>query len=54
MSHRAGHLLCQLFVVLFLAFVDPAVLQQHELAGGDSHAIDPVGDHGNFTAQQLP
>jgi hypothetical protein len=51
---QGGHLLCQVFVVLFLALVDAAVLQQHELARGDSHAIDPVGNHGNFTAQQLP
>jgi hypothetical protein len=52
MSHR-GQSSGQLFVVLLFALVDAAVLQQHQLAGGDLNAFYPVGDQGTGTAQQL-
>ena len=50
---QGGHLLGEFFAVFLLALVDAAVLQQDKLAGGHSHTVDPVGDHGDFTAQQF-
>ena len=50
---QRGHLARQRFVVLFLALVQAAVLQHHQLAGLHFHAIDPVGHHGNVALHQL-
>jgi hypothetical protein len=47
------HLLRQLGLVLLLALVQAAVLQQHHLAGLDGHAVDPVGLQAHRTAEQL-
>jgi hypothetical protein len=53
MSHSAAILLRQLFVVLLLALVEAAVLQQHHLAGRDLHAIDPAGNQRHLAAEQF-
>ena len=47
------HLPRQRLVVLLLALVDAAVLQQHHLAGLHRHAVDPVGTQRHVAAQQL-
>ena len=48
-SHFAG----QHFLVLFLALVDAAVFEQHDLTRGHGHTIDPIGHQRHITAQQL-
>ncbi|MNT07986.1 hypothetical protein D3C72_1427100 [compost metagenome] len=48
-----GHLLRQLRNILFLALVDAAVFQQHDLAGLHLDAVDPVGNQWHITAQQF-
>ena len=50
---QLGHFLGQLGLVLLFAHVHAAVLQQHHLAGGNLHAVHPVGNQRHFAAQQL-
>jgi hypothetical protein len=50
---QRGHLFCQLGVVLLLPLVDAAVLQQNDLAGRNTDAIDPVRHQGYGPPQQL-
>ncbi|CFP63261.1 Uncharacterised protein [Bordetella pertussis] len=47
------HLARQAFVVLFLAHVAAAVLQQHDFARLDGNAVDPVGHQAHLHAQQF-
>jgi hypothetical protein len=53
MSHSCGHLLRQRFVVLLLALVQAAVLQQHHLAGRHVDTVHPVGHQLHGLAQQF-
>ena len=50
---QRGQLARQRLVVLLLALVEAAVLQQHHLAGRDLHAVDPVGHQRHLAAEQL-
>ena len=50
---QVGHFAGQDFVVLFLALVEAAVLEQHHLAGCDAHAIDPLGLEWHGATKQL-
>ena len=50
---QGGEFSGQLGGVLFLAHVDAAVFQQHDLAWLHLHAVDPVGHQRHFAAQQL-
>jgi hypothetical protein len=50
---QGGHLARQLFVVLLLALVDAAVLQQHDLAGADVTPSTQLATSGTGAAQQL-
>jgi hypothetical protein len=50
---QRGHLAGQFLVVLLLALVEAAVLQQHHFAGGHLHAIDPVRHETHRLAQQF-
>ena len=50
---QGSHLARQCFVVLFLAWVDAAVLQHHHLTGRNRHAIDPIGQHWHVASKQF-
>ena len=50
---QRGELAGQRFVVLLLALVQAAVLEQHDLARLHFDAIDPVGDQRHFAAEQF-
>ena len=50
---QRGHFARQRFAVFFLAHIHAAVFKQHQLAGLDRYAINPVGVQGDRAAKQL-